>query len=126
MESSGDEDRPLEISMTRMRGRTTSDEAKRRKDTRSPSLPEGGNETARDNDPGNEEADGDSTMVDAERRGNRRTKRGKLQQKHRGHTRTSSTKSNRSLVRLDSSDDLLGRRMQGLAGPLTGLRDDDD
>lgn len=126
VESSGDEDRPLEISMTRMRGRTTSDEAKRRKDTRSPSLPEGGNETARDTDPGNEEADGDSTMVDAERRGNRRTKRGKLQQKHRGHTRTSSTKSNRSLVRLDSSDDLLGRRMQGLAGPLTGLRDDDD
>lgn len=36
-----------------------------------------------------------------------------------------SKKEDKSLVKLNSSDDLLGRRMQGLVGGLTGLGEDE-
>ena len=126
-ESSGDEDRPLEMAMTRMRGRTISDEAKKRNDANSPPQPEGGDgttSTAKNTDPVDEAVAGDADGEEIS--GKRRMKRGKAQQQPRGRGKVGSTKSNRSIVRLDSSDDLLGRRMQGLAGPLTGMRDDDD
>lgn len=95
-ESSGDEDRPLEINMTKMRTRTISDEAK--------ATPNNSEQA----DKGNEA-----------RRSNGNTKR-------RSNGRTGFGQKSKSLVKLDSSDDLLGRRMQGLAGPLTGAHDEDD
>ncbi|XXG96311.1 hypothetical protein Hte_002592 [Hypoxylon texense] len=94
-ESSGDEDRPLEINMTKMRTRTISDEAKAT--------------------PSNvEQADKGKEA----RRSNGNTKR-------RSNGRSGIGQKSKSLVKLDSSDDLLGRRMQGLAGPLTGAHDED-
>lgn len=94
-ESSGDEDHPLEINMTKMRTRTISDEAKATPST----LEQAGKEN---------EA----------RRSNGNTKR-------KSNGRTGFGQKSKSLVKLDSSDDLLGRRMQGLAGPLTGTHDED-
>ena len=126
VESSGDEDRPLEIAMTRMRGRTIGsvDEAakfKRNgggggKDTGAAPSPSPSPLTAED-----ERTTTDTDGGDA--RSGSRKRRSTV-----GHPRFgsgSSTKS-KSFVKLDSSDDLLGRRMQGLAGPLTGVHDDDD
>ncbi|KAI1866271.1 uncharacterized protein JN550_007659 [Neoarthrinium moseri] len=94
VDSSGDEDKPLEINMTRARGRTTSDEST-------------GRGTPPQDSPAENQKPGDSTR----RRINGKAKFGQK---------------TKSLVKLNSSDDLLGRRMQGLAGPLTGTHDDDD
>lgn len=96
-ESSGDEDRPLEINMTRLRGRTISDTAKLR------------SEDATENNGD----DHDGTQTNG------------VSSKKRTGGRTRGGRGSRSIVKLNSSDDLLGRRMQGLAGPLTGLQDDD-
>lgn len=93
VESSGDEDKPLEISMTRMRSRTVNDDNGQAKGTLSPA------------DAGDQERDASS-------------------KKKRGKTRFGPK--SKSIVKLNSSDDLLGRRMQGLAGPLTGTGHDDD
>lgn len=90
-ESSGDEDKPLEISMTRMRKSP-------------PTGPKGAPEEA---------GEGDARLSPAVARGRGRA-RGR-----KGHPAKS-----RSLVKLDSQEDLLGRRMQGLANGLTGLGDD--
>ncbi|KAK0705415.1 hormone-sensitive lipase [Lasiosphaeris hirsuta] len=90
-ESSGDEDKPLEMSMTRARGR---------------SVREG-----EDKSGGDAKEEGGS---DAEGEGAKRKKKG---------ARRVRTKDDKSLVKLASSDDLLGRRMHGLAGGLTGLTD---
>ncbi|KAI1110611.1 alpha/beta-hydrolase [Nemania sp. NC0429] len=96
-ESSGDEDRPLEINMTRLRGRTISDTARLRSEETAENLGDG--------------QDGVQTNgVSSKKRANARARGGR---------------GSRSIVKLNSSDDLLGRRMQGLAGPLTGLQDDD-
>ncbi|KAI1765234.1 alpha/beta-hydrolase [Hypoxylon sp. FL1150] len=92
-ESSGDEDH-LEISMTKMRTRATSDEAK---------ATSSSSEQAEENEA---------------RRSNGNTKR-------KSNGRTGFGQKSKSLVKLDSSDDLLGRRMQGLAGPLTGAHNED-
>ncbi|KAK8038828.1 Hormone-sensitive lipase [Apiospora rasikravindrae] len=97
VESSGDEDKPLEISMTRMRSRTVSDD-------------KANNEGAGPTSP--------SIKVNGESSTNNGTPK-----KKRGQARFEKSK---SIVKLNSSDDLLGRRMQGLAGPLTGTGDDDD
>ncbi|KAI2632584.1 alpha/beta-hydrolase [Hypomontagnella submonticulosa] len=97
-ESSGDEDRPLEINMTRMRSRTISDEAKAKPN--GPERPDEGND-----------ADADKPNGNSRKRGS--NGRSRFGQK------------SKSIVKLDSSDDLLGRRMQGLAGPLTGAHEED-
>ncbi|KAK9779225.1 putative Alpha/Beta hydrolase protein [Seiridium cardinale] len=95
VESSGDEDRPLEINMTRARGRTISDEGKAREGSKA--------DTAKESP--------DSEAGSKKKRANGKSRLG--------------TKS-KSIVKLNSSDDLLGRRMQGLAGPLTGMHGEDD
>ncbi|KAI0503192.1 alpha/beta-hydrolase [Xylaria bambusicola] len=95
-ESSGDEDRPLEINMTRLRGRTISDSQR-------------GDQTS-DNS--------DDELHDGNRQANGTKKK-------RANGRARGGRGSRSIVKLDSSDDLLSRRMQGLAGPLTGLQDED-
>ncbi|KAI8634321.1 alpha/beta-hydrolase [Xylariaceae sp. FL1651] len=97
-ESSGDEDRPLEINMTRMRGRTISDTNKAKAEQIT--------------DQAGENHDAGATN-------------GASSKKRRSSGRTRFGQKSRSLVKLDSSDDLLGRRMQGLAGPLTGVHDED-
>ncbi|KND94191.1 Hormone-sensitive lipase [Tolypocladium ophioglossoides CBS 100239] len=85
-ESSGDEDKPLEISMTKMtRGR------------------------------GAAQTQGSPPATNGEaERANGNGKKGKKM-----------LSKNRSLVKLNSTDDLLGRRMQGLASGLTGLGEQD-
>lgn len=98
VESSGDEDKPLEISMTRMRGRTISDDKANKGEGAGPASP--------------------AIKVNGEQGGHNGTPK-----KKRGQARFEKSK---SIVKLNSSDDLLGRRMQGLAGPLTGTGDDDD
>ncbi|KAI1816602.1 alpha/beta-hydrolase [Poronia punctata] len=99
-DSSGDEDRPLEINMTRLRGRTTNGTSKTK------------SEKTETSDASEEEEEGGVNGTSG-RRKKRANGRGGM--KHRS----------RSLVRLSSSEDLLGRRMQELAGPLTGLQDAD-
>ena len=92
-ESSGDEDRPLEIGMTRItRGRsaTTSHAV--------PTMTSGSAEKA-------------EAVVNGE--GSKKAKK------------SGGIAKSKSLMRLNSSDDLLGRRMQGLAGGLTGMVGDD-
>ncbi|KAI0552696.1 alpha/beta-hydrolase [Xylaria curta] len=97
-ESSGDEDRPLEINMTRLRGRIMSDNASPKAEDTS--------------DKSGDEHDGAQSN-------------GVSSKKKRSNGRARGGRGSRSIVKLDSSDDLLSRRMQGLAGPLTGLQDDD-
>lgn len=99
-ESSGDEDRPLEISMTKMsRGRGLTQNGDMNGHHTNGHL--NGDTTASSPIP---------TPVNGERNG-RRTKR--------------ALRGNRSLVKLTSSDDLLGRRMHGLASGLTSTGDDE-
>ncbi|KAI0113705.1 alpha/beta-hydrolase [Nemania sp. FL0031] len=97
-ESSGDEDRPLEINMTRVRGRTMSDTNKLRAEEAT--------------DKSGDDREGGQTN-------------GILSKKKRTNGRIRGGRGSRSIVKLDSSDDLLSRRMQGLAGALTGLQDED-
>ncbi|KAI2465782.1 alpha/beta-hydrolase [Annulohypoxylon bovei var. microspora] len=94
-ESSGDEDRPLEISMTKMRSRAAGDEPKAR--------------------PGSPERAGEGVVG----------KPNGSSKKRRSNGRSGFGQKSKSLVKLDSSDDLLGRRMQGLAGSLTGAHEED-
>ncbi|TGJ79131.1 hypothetical protein E0Z10_g9630 [Xylaria hypoxylon] len=95
-ESSGDEDRPLEMSMTRARGRTLSENAELRDETTD-----------------NSEDDREGVQMN-----------GTLSKKKRTNGRARGGRGSRSIVKLDSSVDLLSRRMQGLAGPLTGVQDE--
>ncbi|KAI3323808.1 alpha/beta-hydrolase [Xylariaceae sp. AK1471] len=97
-ESSGDEDRPLEINMTRLRGRTISDAAKAKAEETTDKSGE----------------DREAVTTNGTSSKNKRT-----------NGRTRAGQKSRSIVKLDSSDDLLGRRMQGLAGPLTGVHNED-
>ncbi|KAI1798985.1 alpha/beta-hydrolase [Daldinia bambusicola] len=95
-ESSGDEDRPLEINMTKMRSRTISDAVKPQPSSAEP------------------KEDGiDSEKPNGNTKKRRTTGRSGIGQK------------SKSIIKLDSSDDLLGRRMQGLASSLTGAHDED-
>jgi len=106
-ESSGDEDRPLEINMTRLRGRaSTNDNGTATTITTKSKVEETVADISED-----EERDALTTNGISGRK------------KISGRTRIG--QKSRSLVKLNSSDDLLSRRMQGLAGPLTGLQDDD-
>ncbi|KAK6956014.1 hypothetical protein Daesc_003661 [Daldinia eschscholtzii] len=95
-ESSGDEDRPLEINMTKMRSRTISDGAKMQLNS----------------------AEQTEDSIDVGKP-NGNTK------KRRSAGRSGFGQKSKSIIKLDSSDDLLGRRMQGLASSLTGTHDED-
>ncbi|GAP83870.1 putative hormone-sensitive lipase [Rosellinia necatrix] len=97
-ESSGDEDRPLEINMTRLRGRAGSGIGRPKTEDFA--------------DKSGDEHDGAETN-------------GIPGRKKRVNGRGRGGRGSRSIVKLDSSDDLLSRRMQGLAGPLTGLPNED-
>ncbi|KAI1439082.1 alpha/beta-hydrolase [Xylaria sp. CBS 124048] len=96
-ESSGDEDRPLEINMTRARGRTMSNTSKARAEE-SVDEPMNGHEVGRTN-----------SMSSRKKWMN-----GRIRDPQKS-----------TIVKLDSSDDLLSRRMQGLASALTGIQDED-
>lgn len=110
MESSGDEDRPLEISMTKLnRGRSLTQ-------PQVPDLNGINNNKGQDGESG---SDVTVTPVQPNGKVGRKTKREK------GLGLSKSKRLNKSFVKLNSSDDLLGRRMQGLASGLTGLGEDD-
>jgi len=121
VESSGDEG-GLEINMTRTRGRTISDEGKAKGSpvlgstsppmpTTTSSVPMNGN--------GFKKPGRNSPFQGIN--GNGAAASPPLPGKRKKHVQKS-----KSIIRLNSSDDLLGRRMQGLAGPLTGTHDNDD
>lgn len=95
-ESSGDEDRPLEISMTKLN--------RRRSSTQNPDNQDKENKLISASPP----------PIDEERQSGKN-----------GKKRIRTISKNKSLVKLNSTDDLLGRRMQGLASGLTGTGDDD-
>ncbi|KAF4456087.1 hypothetical protein F53441_1702 [Fusarium austroafricanum] len=107
-ESSGDEDRPLEISMTKMNQRRSSAQTSPQQ---SPDI-NGGGES------------GDTTPR-ADTNGYSLSPFDKSAKKRKGVGLSKSKNRNKSLIKLKSSDDLLGRRMQGLASGLTGMGDDD-
>ncbi|KAL8398856.1 hypothetical protein RB596_007641 [Gaeumannomyces avenae] len=107
-ESSGDEwDRPLEMSMARPRGKATTEQQPEQE------QPEEGSNAGEGDDQAASEAGANGSNADTKRRkslkGNNGSIRGRREYK------------DKALNRLASSDDLLGRRMQGLAGGLTGL-----
>jgi acetyl esterase/lipase len=105
---SSEEDRPLEISMTKMNQRRSSNQTTPQQ---SPDLnggSESGDTTPRAHTNG-------TSLTNGDKNAKRRKSVGLSKSKNR----------NKSLVKLKSSDDLLGRRMQGLASGLTGMGDDD-
>ncbi|KJZ71957.1 hypothetical protein HIM_08637 [Hirsutella minnesotensis 3608] len=92
-ESSGEEDKPLEISMTKLtRGRSSTNS-------------QGGDAAA---SPQGTRANGEGAREKGGKKNGKRV-----------------LSKNKSLVKLKSTDDLLGRRMHGLAGGLTGQPEDD-
>ncbi|UNI24592.1 hypothetical protein JDV02_010326 [Purpureocillium takamizusanense] len=117
-ESSGDEDRPLEISMTKMsRGRGTpakdnveggEEDGKKKENKKNKKTdgrtPTNGNDSSSTSGNGNGNGNGNGAAA----------KRGKK-----------ALNKNMSLVKLKSTDDLLGRRMHGLASGLTGTGAED-
>lgn len=138
--SSGEEDRPLEMmTMTRARGRTLDkmSESAREGQLRhavsesavvngESGLGGGGVVKWEDRETGHiEKANG---LVGPESDEARKTKvKAEKERKAAAARRRAkaSSSGDRSLVKLNSSDDLLGRRMQGLAGGLTRVADDD-
>lgn len=98
-ESSGDDDRGLEMAMTRARGRGRGKEEK------------GGEDEQKKVNGEVYEGEGEEVIKG---RNDRRKKR----------VRTRDSEGT-TLVKLDSEDDLLSRRMHGLAGGLTGLGEDE-
>ncbi|EXM29111.1 Alpha/Beta hydrolase fold [Fusarium oxysporum f. sp. vasinfectum] len=105
---SSEDDRPLEISMTKMNQRRSSNQTTPQQ---SPDL-NGGSES------------GDTTPR-AHTNGTSLSNGDKNAKKRKSVGLSKSKNRNKSLVKLKSSDDLLGRRMQGLASGLTGMGDDD-
>ncbi|KAM5343091.1 hypothetical protein ACJ41O_014057 [Fusarium nematophilum] len=129
-ESSGEEDRPLEISMTKMNQRRSSTQTppQVQQQYQSPREAaaavagddsESGSTTPRAQPPPNGQLNGGGERMNG-KGGTARRKREK------GMGLSKSKNKNKSLVKLNSSDDLLGRRMQGLASGLTGMAGDDD
>ncbi|KAH7257712.1 Alpha/Beta hydrolase protein [Fusarium tricinctum] len=104
-ESSGEEDRPLEISMTKMNQRRSS------------------NQTTPQQNPASPEVNGsEDTAPGVQTNGEKNTKSGS---RRKSVGLSKSKNRNKSFVKLKSSDDLLGRRMQGLASGLTGMGEED-
>ncbi|KAK3321412.1 alpha/beta-hydrolase [Cercophora scortea] len=122
-ESSGDEDRPLEMmSMTRARTRSVREGEEKSKVAAASAATTATTGLADIAD----EASGDEEVVNGSGSGGSNgnnnglgTGSGKLRKK--GAARRARTKGDKSLVKLKSSDDLLGRRMHGLASGLTGV-----
>ncbi|KAH7133350.1 Alpha/Beta hydrolase protein [Dactylonectria estremocensis] len=108
-ESSGEEDRPLEISMTKLnRGRSsTQSQVSDTKDQDS-------------------ESSSKTVTPQGHVNGEKNGRTGRKSKRQKGLGLSKSKNMNKSLIKLNSSDDLLGRRMQGLASGLTGLGGDDD
>ncbi|CAJ0552774.1 Ff.00g008520.m01.CDS01 [Fusarium sp. VM40] len=104
-ESSGEEDKPLEISMTKMNQRRSS------------------NQTTPQQNPASPEMNGsEDTTSGVQTNGEKNTKSGS---RRKSVGLSKSKNRNKSFVKLKSSDDLLGRRMQGLASGLTGMGEED-
>ncbi|KAH9896288.1 Alpha/Beta hydrolase protein [Xylariomycetidae sp. FL2044] len=125
-ESSGDEDRPLEISMTRGRGRTISDAVNSK--VQAQAADTNGDDQAIANEVG-EVGETRSIAAPADIDSNDGAEGADAsswnKKKNKSNKKTRIGQKRKSIVKLDSSDDLLGRRMQGLAGPLTGMHDED-
>lgn len=117
-ESSGDEDRPLEISMTKMNQRRSSTQTSPQTQPRH-QLPTHAQDDKNDSESGNTTP---RAQQDGQPNGGKIGKGG-VRRKSLGLNK--SKNKNKSLVKLNSSDDLLGRRMQGLASGLTGLGEED-
>ncbi|KAF4986829.1 hypothetical protein FGRMN_10647 [Fusarium graminum] len=107
-ESSGEEDKPLEISMTKMNQRRSSNQATPQVQQQKPTSPE--------------VSEGGDTEPLAQINGEKTTKSGS---RRKSIGLSKSKNRNKSLIKLKSSDDLLGRRMQGLASGLTGMGEED-
>ncbi|KAF4470963.1 hormone-sensitive lipase [Fusarium albosuccineum] len=117
-ESSGEEDKPLEISMTKMNQRRSSAQT-------SPQVQQQYPSQSQLKDAGDESGSGNTTpraLPSGQLNGE---KTGKSGARRKSMGLSKSKNKNKSLVKLNSSDDLLGRRMQGLASGLTGTGDDD-
>ncbi|PHH90023.1 hypothetical protein CDD83_4707 [Cordyceps sp. RAO-2017] len=123
-ESSGEEDKPLEINMTKMtRGRTSSAQQQQQQPPQQQQQ-QGNRRSTGGQSPAKTAATAAATAAAAVSSPPRRgSGDGERSSKKNGKRVLSK---NKSLVKLNSSDDLLGRRMQGLVGGLTGQADDDD
>ncbi|KAM0220735.1 hypothetical protein ACHAQD_002116 [Fusarium lateritium] len=106
-ESSGEEDKPLEISMTKMNQRRSSNQTTP-PGQQNPASPEGNG--------------GEDTTPRAQTNGEKNVKSGS---RRKSVGLSKSKNRNKSFVKLKSSDDLLGRRMHGLASGLTGMGEED-
>ena len=117
-ESSDYDDKPLEMSMARPRGRSTKEEFAKAagKSGGGGQNGQNGAPTVMVGDADAEKSDSDDNEDQEQSGPNRR--RGKKKKK-------SGLRRDGTLIKLNSSDDLLGRRMQGLVGGLTGLADDE-
>lgn len=122
-ESSGDEDRPLEISMTKLsRGRSLTQTSLHLGNGHTNGDSNGNaNGNTNGTEDGESGSDATATPLHPDGKGGRKNKN----KREKGVGLSKSKRLNKSLIKLDSSDDLLGRRMQGLASGLTGLGDDD-
>ncbi|KAF4977563.1 hypothetical protein FZEAL_5934 [Fusarium zealandicum] len=120
-ESSGEEDKPLEISMTKMNQRRSSTQTP-------PQVKSQYASPGQTNDTRDDIESGSTTpraQPDGQLNRDKSGKGGIRRKKDKGTGFSKSRNKNKSLVKLNSSDDLLGRRMQGLASGLTGMGDDD-
>ncbi|KAK3684237.1 alpha/beta-hydrolase [Podospora appendiculata] len=128
-ESSGDEDRPLEMmSMTRARTRSVREGEEKSKAVAAAAatgLADIADEASGDEEVVNGSGSGGSSGGNNNNNNNNNnglgtgSAGGKLRKK--GAARRARAKGDKSLVKLKSSDDLLGRRMHGLASGLTGV-----
>ncbi|KAH6848267.1 Alpha/Beta hydrolase protein [Chaetomium sp. MPI-CAGE-AT-0009] len=136
-ESSGDEDQPLEMmSMTRLRAKSIKEAAAANASGDGKGKGEGDEEAGGENSGvrkpngslnghdqspvGSDDRNGDAGPYEAPRLGNGGPRDAYRKKMSARRTRDD----DKSLVKLASTEDLLGRRMHGLAGGLTGLQDD--
>lgn len=108
-ESSGEEDKPLEISMTKLNRRSSATQAKDKKSDgpTSPADADGDGKAEQQDD--KKTSNGNGVNGNGNGNGN-----GKKKNKKRILSK------NKSLIKLKSTDDLLNRRMEGLTSGLTG------
>lgn len=117
-ESSGDEDKPLEISMTKMNQRRNSTQTPPQAQANYQPPPRAQEDKEKDESGNTTPRALPSSQPNGDKGG-----KGGARRKSLGLNK--SKNKNKSLVKLNSSDDLLGRRMQGLASGLTGLGEED-
>jgi acetyl esterase/lipase len=107
-ESSADDDRPLEMAMTSRSAKAKEKEKEQTSGERRKSPPKTNGVSRRQSEQRDDEDDDHEDDAKPARKRNGRLKAGGL-----------------SMVKLKSSEDLLGRRMQGLAGGLTGVGEEE-